>query len=29
VLLATPVVLVYIVLQRQFIRGVLAGAIKE
>jgi raffinose/stachyose/melibiose transport system permease protein len=29
VLVATPVVLVYIFLQRQFIRGVLAGAIKE
>jgi raffinose/stachyose/melibiose transport system permease protein len=29
VLVATPVVLVYIFLQRHFIRGVLAGAIKE
>jgi raffinose/stachyose/melibiose transport system permease protein len=29
VLVATPVVLVYIILQRHFIRGVLAGAIKE
>ena len=29
VLVALPVVLVYIVLQRQFIRGVMAGAVKE
>jgi len=29
VLVAMPVVIVYIVLQRHFIRGMLAGAIKE
>jgi raffinose/stachyose/melibiose transport system permease protein len=29
VLVAAPIVIVYLVLQRQFIRGVLAGAIKE
>ena len=29
VLVAAPIVVVYIVLQRHFIRGMLAGAIKE
>ena len=29
VLVALPIVVVYLVLQRHFIRGVLAGAIKE
>jgi raffinose/stachyose/melibiose transport system permease protein len=29
VLVALPVLIVYLVLQRHFIRGVLAGALKE